>query len=656
MAKTNQHDLENQNGVRGKRSTTDGQVVIHEQWIELKQLLDETVRELYAAIGTAGTDANAIHDNTANEIFAITEKTTPASTDILIIEDSAAAYIKKKLQITNLPSGSHTLDGGQTDVTITTPGDNEVLAYDTGGGGIWINQTASEAGLLADSADIIKNTHIDWGSGAGQVDADDIPESATLKWASESGADVTANNTCNTPGGAGTDTTAIHDNVANEITGITNKSSLDTADEFLLEDSAAGYVKKAVTLDDLQKSISWGGIDSTAIHDNQANELTAITNKASVVAADELLIEDSAAAYVKKAVLFSVLEGSLDHNNLTNTHNLTTDIDHDQLTNFSADEHLDWTLDQGAKNIHNNNVQDGADATAIHDDTANEITGIINKASCSAADEFLIEDSDAVYVKKAVLFSALEGSIDHTNITNIGTNSHATIDTHIAATSNPHSTDIGNLGSGTIGELNTALTDATLYEWENDLGGTQVHTNNIPDGADATAIHDNTANEITGITNKSTLVDADEFLIEDSAATYAKKAVLFSVIKTAILSAAYPVGSIYFSISATNPGTSLGFGTWVAWGAGKMPIGVDSGNTKIDAPEESGGSFDHTHSVTSNVTVGNHNTQELLYTPGETLEDVVTDLDVAHSVTNNAVTSGGNNPPFIAVYMWKRTV
>ncbi|MHA1408820.1 MAG: hypothetical protein ACTSQY_00630, partial [Candidatus Odinarchaeia archaeon] len=33
-------------------------------------------------------------------------------------------------------------------------------------------------------------------------------------------------------------------------------------------------------------------------------------------------------------------EGSIDHNNLLNAHNLTTDIDHDSLTNFVTDEHV----------------------------------------------------------------------------------------------------------------------------------------------------------------------------------------------------------------------------------------------------------------------------------------------------------------------------
>jgi len=35
------------------------------------------------------------------------------------------------------------------------------------------------------------------------------------------------------------------------------------------------------------------------------------------------------------------IDVAIDHNTLTNTHNLTTDIDHDQLTNYVANEHID---------------------------------------------------------------------------------------------------------------------------------------------------------------------------------------------------------------------------------------------------------------------------------------------------------------------------
>jgi hypothetical protein len=49
-------------------------------------------------------------------------------------------------------------------------------------------------------------------------------------------------------------------------------------------------------------------------------------------------------------------------------------------------------------------------------------------------------------------------------------------------------------------------------------------------GADTTAIHDNESGEINAITSKTTPVSADVALIEDSAASYAKKKVLLSAL------------------------------------------------------------------------------------------------------------------------------
>lgn len=52
------------------------------------------------------TDNDAIHDNVAAEISAITEKVTPIAADLIVIEDSAAANVKKKVQVGNLPGGA----------------------------------------------------------------------------------------------------------------------------------------------------------------------------------------------------------------------------------------------------------------------------------------------------------------------------------------------------------------------------------------------------------------------------------------------------------------------------------------------------------------------------------------------------------------------
>ena len=65
-------------------------------------------------------------------------------------------------------SGAHALDAGQTDVTITTPADDEVLSYEAGS---WINKTAAEAGL----AEASHGTHLTEDS----VGATEIADTAT---------------------------------------------------------------------------------------------------------------------------------------------------------------------------------------------------------------------------------------------------------------------------------------------------------------------------------------------------------------------------------------------------------------------------------------------------------------------------------------------
>lgn len=69
----------------------------------------------------------------------------------------------------------------------------------------------------------------------------------------------------------------------------------------------------------------------------------------------------------------------------------------------------------------------------------------------------------------------------------------------------------------------------------------------------------------------------------------------------AALQALHPVGSIYINATnGTNPASLLGFGTWTSFGAGRVPVGFNAGDSRFDTPEETGGSYDatlpaHTH-------------------------------------------------------------
>jgi hypothetical protein len=144
----------------------------------------------------------------------------------------------------------------------------------------------------------------------------------------------------------------------------------------------------------------------------------------------------------------------------------------------------------------------------------------------------------------------------------------------------------------------------------------------------------------------------------------------------AALAAAYPVGSIYINASSsTNPATLLGFGTWVAFGAGRVPVGLDAGNAAFDTAEETGGSADaivvshthtatdsgHTHSIdsprqpTGGAVGGSSNTPAAAPAGGTvaTTESGTANITVASTGSSG---TNANLQPYIVVRMWKRTV
>ena len=74
-----------------------------------------------------------------------------------------------------------------------------------------------------------------------------------------------------------------------------------------------------------------------------------------------------------------------------------------------------------------------------------------------------------------------------------------------------------------------------------------------------------------------------------------------------LLSFLYPIGTIYTSIISTNPATVFGFGTWVAFAAGKVLVGLNSSDTDFDTVEETGG--EKTHQLTTSDLASHNHTQ-----------------------------------------------
>jgi hypothetical protein len=92
----------------------------------------------------------------------------------------------------------------------------------------------------------------------------------------------------------------LHFTVDGEISALDVASPAAT-DVLVIEDASDTWSKKKVTAQSIA-DLGGGGTDDDAIHDNVANEITAIANKISVADADEFIIEDGEASYIKKAV------------------------------------------------------------------------------------------------------------------------------------------------------------------------------------------------------------------------------------------------------------------------------------------------------------------------------------------------------------------
>lgn len=160
---------------------------------------------------------------------------------------------------------------------------------------------------------------------------------------------------------------------------------------------------------------------------------------------------------------------------------------------------------------------------------------------------------------------------------------------------------------------------------------------------------------------------------------------------------AWPIGSVFISVVSTSPATLLGFGTWSAFGAGRVLIGLDSGDTDFDVVEETGGAKTvassaqtfagtqlgtHQHAaITAGTPAGTNGTVAASLTgclgssslgttyaacahthPGPTFTG--TQMGTHQHAAITAGTPAGTNSagaatsvvqPYICVYMWKRT-
>lgn len=154
------------------------------------------------------------------------------------------------------------------------------------------------------------------------------------------------------------------------------------------------------------------------------------------------------------------------------------------------------------------------------------------------------------------------------------------------------------------------------------------------------------------------------------------------IVNNIIFEKSYPVNSILMSTNSANPSTYLGKGTWVAWGSGKVPVGVNTSDTNFSTVEKTGGasSVSHTHTTAGHTLTVNEIPSHSHYSTfgfyGQEGSggyaycfDLFANTNRAEKKLSTSSVGGGSShnhgdtgsktvsvlQPYITCYMWKRT-
>lgn len=189
-----------------------------------------------------------------------------------------------------------------------------------------------------------------------------------------------------------------------------------------------------------------------------------------------------------------------------------------------------------------------------------------------------------------------------------------------------------------------------------------------------------TMNSDTNVKTNSWVVDEDNMTsnVDTKVPTQQSVKAYIDAAITATKAALYPVGSIYTNATdSTNPATLLGFGTWTAFAAGRVPVGKAASGTFATAGA-TGGEENHTLTITE-MPNHSHTFKWRVNFPKGTGSLATNDLggdallvsdnmpggnssvgyDWGGGTDGNNATGGGgahnNLQPYVVVYMWQRT-
>lgn len=130
-------------------------------------------------------------------------------------------------------------------------------------------------------------------------------------------------------------------------------------------------------------------------------------------------------------------------------------------------------------------------------------------------------------------------------------------------------------------------------------------------------------------------------------------------LSTALKNVIHPVGIILETTEQSTAAafeSAIGFGTWEAYGSGRVTVGIDSGQTEFDTIQETGGAKTHTLDVTE-IPAHTHNLLASDNPGGSGRLEVAGGAPESTQTTESTGGGGAHNnlQPYIVVYRYRRT-
>jgi hypothetical protein len=195
-------------------------------------------------------------------------------------------------------------------------------------------------------------------------------------------------------------------------------------------------------------------------------------------------------------------------------------------------------------------------------------------------------------------------------------------------------------------------------EWEDEILASVPAKYRIV-AADGTILNDAVIELLTEVTPGTSMNAANFNKLESAiqqAVALAEQAVANTLTPAQVVDAIWKVGDLYTSTSPISPAIKYGVGTWEAYGAGRVFVGIDPNDEDFDTVGKEGGEKAHPLTVDEN---GPHTHSESKDTGIQQVESGTQPSRYPSNGTGTTGSSGLGTPhnnlqPFTVVYAWRR--